>query len=142
MLNLLKKSYMTENNSIGGGGGQQQFDLKTFISLAAQMDATNMANNTVTLFNNLKVDAKMKWDQNKPVRLNQDNQREDDLRRLREINSYLARLRVTEAEPKPKPTGVVQKQTGLSSGVTFSSSQAYPGGMYFRIENEWKQRNS
>jgi len=140
ILNLIKQSYLNENNC---SGQQQQLDLKTLISLTNQVDPTNIANNTLPIFAWLKVDPKMKWDQTKPIRLNQDNQREDDLRRLREISNYLLRFKIGDESKSggvsSRPSGGPQKSALSSSNA---SSSVYPGGMYCRIENEWKQRNN
>lgn len=142
-------------------------DLKSLHALAVQVDPINVANNTLSVFAWLKLDPKMKWEQNKPTRLNQDNQREDDLRRLREISSCLVRLKSssninnnssddrTSSQTTSRTTATITTTSSLgmtatSTGVkslssasgSGSTSAAFPGGMYYRIENEWKQRNS
>lgn len=168
---LIKQSYLNDSNSTPASS--LGLDLKTMHTLAIQVDPTNISNNTLNAFAWLKVDPKMKWDQSKPVRFNQDNQREDDLRRLREISNCLVRFKlgnddagkttsrvVTNASNTNSSTSTAAAAqttsntvTGLSlnstslnltrSGNSSNSSGGnliYPGGMYFRIENEWKQR--
>ena len=142
-------------------------------TLAVQVDPTNISNNMLNAFAWLKVDPKMKWDQSKPVRLNQDNQREDDLRRLREISSCLVRFKLGSDDAGKTTSRVVNNASNTNSSSTSTAAQTtsntvtcllsvnstslnltrsgnssnssggnliYPGGMYFRIENEWKQR--
>ena len=118
MLNLIRLS------------NESQLEFKTLSAFVSQMDALNVVSN-VGFFSWLKVDAKMKWDQTKPARFNQDNQREDDLRRLREISGYLVKCKLMEDKSSKL----------VSNSSSSTTTKTYSGGMYCRIENEWKQRN-
>lgn len=120
-------------------------------ALASQVDPINLANNTLGVFSWLKCDPKMKWDQGKPIRFNQDNQREDDLRRLREISNYLVKLKVgNDATSDNNKTTSRNGAAGVGGSTAVQKSilsvpnatVTYPGGMYCRIENEWKLRNN
>lgn len=132
MLNLIKQSYYTNETNIQ----QQQLDFKSLISITNQIDPNNMANNTLSAFSWLKIDPKMKWEQTRPIRLNQDNQREDDLRRLREISSSLVKLKIGDENKTAMPK---QGQKSTANSTSSNSAAVYPGGIYCRIENEWRE---
>lgn len=163
MLKLIKQSYQTNETTqqpaqqqqsqslpaAAAASQQQQLDLKTLLSFLNQIDPTNIVNSTLPMFAWLKLDSKLKWDQCRPVRLNQDNQREDDLRRLREISACLVRFKstsgdenktVSAAKPLTKSTAVAAG--GGAQAVTISSNNSFAGGIYCRVENEWRQRNT
>lgn len=59
------------------------------------------------------------WNAQRSVRHNQDAQRQEDLRRMRDIVSYLTKLR-------------------LSTDKIEKSRKEHSGGVYTRIENQWK----
>ncbi|XP_013382557.1 uncharacterized protein KIAA1841 homolog isoform X1 [Lingula anatina] len=65
-----------------------------------------------------------KWDTSRSMRWNQDTQRDDDQRRMREIVSYLTKLRL----PSEKLEKYKQKE--------------YAGGLYMKIEAQWKAANT
>lgn len=151
ILLLIKQSHQNASEtSSSAHNGLAPLDLKSMHALASQVDPINLANNSLGVFAWLKSDPKMKWDQGKPIRFNQDNQREDDLRRLREISNYLVKLKIggeTASDNKTtsrngavggSTTTVLQKSIMATPNATVT----YPGGMYCRIENEWKLRNN
>jgi hypothetical protein len=148
-------------------------DPRQFLTQLCRVDAHNLLN-SLDVFHFLRVDAKMRWDPvGKPTRLNQDNQREDDLKRLREICSYLIRCKLTADyhQPKSKKSPVVSafiaaalSSTPTATGWSLNAPQQqlqhaqlqhqqyqqqqqqygafHPGGLYCRVENEWKSRLS
>lgn len=59
------------------------------------------------------------WNAQRSVRYNQDAQRQEDLRRMRDIVPYLTKLR-------------------LSADRVEKSKKEHPGGVYARIESQWK----
>lgn len=116
-------------------------DFKTILFLINYMDVRNVFNSLEAL-HFLRITNKMKWDCSKPVRFNQDNQREDDLKKFREISSYLIRAKLVDEYQKPPAlkssiTNLLMQQQNSSNLVSSS-----PGGMYCRIENEWKIRRN
>lgn len=118
-------------------GDASNFDLKAYLSMISQLDPLNVFN-SLGIFNWLRVDSKMKWDMAKPIRLNQDNQREDDLKRLREISNYLIKTKLIEENSKPSH----QRSpiaAALSTVSNASNLNTHIGGMYCRIESEWKK---
>jgi hypothetical protein len=118
-------------------------DLKSCLNLIGKMDAQNIFNCLDVLYF-LRVDSKMKWDSLKPVRLNQDNQREDDLKRFREISSSLIKAKLLDENQKinnSQKSALVNALTAsYSSNV--STRTNYPGGIYCRVEFEWKLKQS
>ena len=74
-------------------------------------------------------DLKYAWDATKAVRWNQDIQREDEQRRFEEIVRHLHSM-----QQSSKAT------TTRSSKESAASASAAPGGIYCRIENEWRSR--
>jgi hypothetical protein len=118
-------------------------DLKSCLNLIGKMDAQNIFNCLDVLYF-LRVDSKMKWDSLKPVRLNQDNQREDDLKRFREISSCLIKAKLLDENQKvnnSQKSALVNALTAsYSSNV--STRTNYPGGIYCRVEFEWKLRQN
>jgi len=123
-----------------------KLDLKSYLSLISMMDPLN-SYNSLDVLPFLRVDAKMKWDLGKPTRLNQDNQREDDLKRFREICGYLVKAkliddleRTSSASNKSPFTNTLL--ASFNSNNTNTKLNSYAGGFYCRIENEWKNRTS
>ena len=115
-------------------------DLKCFLTLVNRMDPVNIFN-CLDVFGWLKVEPKMRWDINRPTRLNQDNQREDDLKRFREISIYLIKHKLIEENSKSialrSPTALL-----LSNNVNSNNLiNNYIGGIYCRVESQWKQKN-
>lgn len=121
---------------------QQQLELKSLLSLIGQIDPLNVVNG-LGVFTWLRVDPKRKWDQTKPIRFNQDNQREDDLRRLREISSYLVKCKLVGESLKPQgERSPIANALAVSNSSSNTTTNTYLGGMYCRIENEWKHRHN
>jgi hypothetical protein len=123
-----------------------KLDLKQYLSLISIMDPVN-AYNSLDVFPFLRVDAKMKWDLGKPVRLNQDNQREDDLKRFREICGYLVKAKLIDDLERPNSVGSKSPFTNtlfssFNSNNANTKLNSYAGGFYCRIENDWKNRTS
>jgi hypothetical protein len=115
-------------------------DLKSFLTLVSRMDPVNIFN-CVEVFNWLRGETKMKWDCNKPTRLNQDNQREDDLKRFREIGTYLIKNKLFEENMKPNtqrsPIALLMSNSVNSN----NTSTNFIGGIYCRVESQWRQKN-
>jgi hypothetical protein len=85
-----------------------------------------------------------RWDVGKMTRLNQDNQREDDLNRFRDLSSFLIKTKLLDEIQKPtihksSIASLMQQQnlTRMNSD-SMNSSSTSPGGIYIRVENEWK----
>lgn len=114
-------------------------DLKFFLTLVNRIDPVNIFN-SLDVFGWLKVEPKMRWDINKPTRFNQDNQREDDLNRFREISIYLIKHKLNEENSKSitlrSPIALL-----LSNNVNSSNLINNIGGIYCRVESQWKQKN-
>lgn len=84
------------------------------------------------------------------TRLNQDNQREDDLNKFRDMSSNLIKVKLIEESIKQvgqrsqiaclmlqsPPTGNMIRMNSDSIMNSNSSS----GGIYCRVENEWKYK--
>ena len=120
------------------------FEFEQFLSIIYLLDVKNIFN-SINVYGFLKVDNKMKWETSKSVRMNQDNQREDDLKKFREISSYLIKTKLLDEYQKP----ATQKSTianiliqQLNSTVNTANVNLYPGGIYCRVEAEWKQRKT
>ncbi len=71
------------------------------------------------------------WDATKSTRWNQDAQREDEHRRFDEILRHIQSIQQTTKASSTR----AQKEVNPSSLVS-------PGGIYCRIENEWRTRQS
>ena len=118
-------------------------DLKSYLNLVSKVDAQNIFNSLDVLYF-LRVDSKMKWDSLKPTRLNQDNQREDDLKRFREISSCLIKAKLLDENQKANSS----QKSSLVGALTASFNSNpntrtnYPGGIYCRVEFEWKLRQN
>ncbi|RNA37530.1 hypothetical protein BpHYR1_003757 [Brachionus plicatilis] len=115
-------------------------DLRSYLALVKRIDPVNIFN-CLDVFGWLMVEPKMRWDVNKPTRFNQDNQREDDLKRFREISIYLIRNRLHEENSKANgqrsPIALL-----LSNSVNSNSLiNNFVGGIYCRVESQWKQKN-
>ena len=123
-------------------------DLKTCLMLINQTDVRNMFNSLDMLYFS-KVNNRIKWDANKMTRLNQDNQREDDLNKFRELSSYLIKTKLVDEYQKPTiqksniANLIIQQQNIINStninSLTPSVSSSI-GGIYCRVENEWKYK--
>ncbi|BFZ05510.1 hypothetical protein BsWGS_08549 [Bradybaena similaris] len=66
---------------------------------------------------------KFTWDTQRSLRYNQDAQRQEDARRMKEIRLYLTKLRLT-AEKMEKP------------------KKEFAGGIFSRLDSQWKSTNS
>lgn len=75
-------------------------------------------------------DIKYSWDASKSTRWNQDAQREDEHRRFDEM---LRSIHVMQQN---------NKANHRSLKDTTTSNSNYPGGIYCRIENDWRTRQS
>ena len=148
LLNLIRLSQSTLNNQyaneaqhVASPNVGLSLDLTAYLSLIGKMDPQNIFNSSEVL-HFLRVDNKMKWDNQKPVRLNQDNQREDDLKRFREISNCLIKAKLLEENMKPSPhkTAMVNGLNASYNSSQQSTANSFPGGIYCRIELEWKQR--
>ena len=76
-------------------------------------------------------DVKYLWDATKSTRWNQDIQREDEHRRFDEMLRY---IQTTQQTNKTQNTRTVKETT--------STSFISPGGIYCRIESEWRTRQT
>ena len=116
-------------------------DLRSCLNLISKMDPLNIFNCMDVLYF-LRVDNKMKWDSSKAVRLNQDNQREDDLKRLREISSCLIKAKLLEENHKTNNSQKSALVNALTASYSsnLSTRTNYPGGIYCRVEFDWKLR--
>ena len=76
-------------------------------------------------------DLKYTWDATKAVRWNQDIQREDEHRRFEEIVRHLHSIQQSSKATATRPL----KDSAASASMS-------PGGIYCRIENEWRSRPS
>ncbi len=129
-------------------------DLKTCLFLISQTDVRNMFDSLDTLYFS-KINNKMKWDSAKMTRLNQDNQREDDLNKFRELSSYLIRTKLIDEHHKPTVqksniANLIMQQQNLinsnhiSNNINSMQSSVVTsslGGIYCRVENDWKYSN-
>lgn len=168
MLNLVKLTQQQQNTSNESSlsspnsnaslnlTNTSSLDLKSYLGLICRLDPVNIFN-SLDVFYWLRVEPKMKWDVSKPTRLNQDNQREDDLKRFREISNYLIRTKLVNemqlATSQRSPIATAMMST-LSTNNSTTNTNAnsnnnnnnlknnFIGGIYCRVENEWKQRNS
>jgi len=118
------------------------FDLKTCLHLISQTDVSCMFNSLDTLY--FSKTNRTRWDVGKMTRLNQDNQREDDLNRFRDLSSFLIKTKLLDEIQKPtihksSIASLMQQQnlTRMNSD-SMNSSSTSPGGIYIRVENEWK----
>ncbi|ESO96288.1 hypothetical protein LOTGIDRAFT_174905 [Lottia gigantea] len=69
---------------------------------------------------------KSTWDSGRSTRFNQDAQRQEDHRRMKQICLFLTKLRLnTDKSEKPARKEV-----------------SYPGGLFCRIEAQWKAANA
>ncbi len=157
LLNLIKLSQLTHTTFTDPAQNSQMLssnayninaivhtglDLKTFLFLINFMDVRNVFN-CLEALHFLRITNKMKWDCSKPIRFNQDNQREDDLKKFREISNYLIRAKLIDEYQKPPALKssiaslLMQQQQQNVSNLVSS-----PGGMYCRVENEWKIRRN
>ncbi|CAF0730699.1 unnamed protein product [Rotaria sordida] len=76
-------------------------------------------------------DVKFSWDATKSTRWNQDTQREDEHRRFDEMLRYMQSIQQNTKIPNNR---TLKENT--------SSSFISPGGIYCRIENEWRTRQN
>jgi hypothetical protein len=76
-------------------------------------------------------DVKYAWDATKSTRWNQDTQREDEHRRFDEMLRYILSI--------PQNNKTINNRTLKE---TSSSSLVSPGGIYCRIENDWRTRQN
>ncbi|CAF1901250.1 unnamed protein product [Rotaria magnacalcarata] len=76
-------------------------------------------------------DIKYSWDATKSTRWNQDTQREDEHRRFDEMLRYMQSIQQNNKTPLNR-----------TSKETTSSPFISPGGIYCRIENEWRTRQN
>lgn len=123
-------------------------DLKTCLYLINQTDVRNMFNTLETLY--FSKTNRFRWDVQKMTRLNQDNQREDDLNKFRDTSSNLIKVKLIEESIKPNgqksqianlmlqppPTGNMIRMNSDS----IMNSNTSSGGIYCRVENEWKYK--
>jgi hypothetical protein len=129
--NSESSTYFNISNTIAN------IDFKTYLKLISKIDPQNIFN-SLDVLTFLKVDNKMKWDLLKATRLNQDNQREDDMKRFREISNYLIKAKLIIENQKP--TSQRSPIASLISSYNPNQITSYAGGIYCRVENEWKQR--
>lgn len=121
-------------------------DLKTFLYLISQLDVSNMFNTLENLY--FSKTQRCRWDGQKMTRLNQDNQREDDLNKFRDVSSYLIKLKLIDENQKPAAqksniaTLMMQQQnlTRMNSDSISLSNNSAIGGIYCRVEKEWQNR--
>lgn len=139
LLNLIKISQTNSNTE--ANSNQFSLDLRAYLCLIPHIDPMNLLN-SLDILTWLRVEPKMKWDIVKPTRLNQDNQREDDLKRFREISSYLIRAKLADESTKPlaNKSPIAIAMANIAS-LNSNSLSNFAGGIYCRVENEWKQRN-
>jgi hypothetical protein len=78
-----------------------------------------------------KAEMKYTWDISKSARWNQDAQREDEHRRFDEMLRYLHAIQINTKSNSHRSL----KETG-------SSYSTLPGGIYCRIENDWRCRQN
>lgn len=76
-------------------------------------------------------DVKYVWDSTKSTRWNQDTQREDEHRRFDEMLRYVLTLQQN-----------IKINNNRTLKETNSSSLVSPGGIYCRIENDWRTRQN
>lgn len=76
-------------------------------------------------------DVKYIWDATKSTRWNQDTQREDEYRRFDEMLRYILSIQ----QNNKAITSRTLKETNASSLIS-------PGGLYCRIENDWRTRQN
>jgi hypothetical protein len=125
----------------------QNLDLISYIRLISKMESFSSVFNCVDVLHFLKIENRQKWELNKPTRLNQDNQRENDLKRFREIANFLIKSKLIEENYKrvdqkhPIASLLINSlASGANSATNTNSSNSMSVGFYCRIENEWKQR--
>ena len=126
-------------------------DINFYLKLMQNLDPLNVFNSQEVL-TFLRADTKKKWDQAKPARWNQDNQREDDMIRFREIGSYILKMRyaydqiILNMANKSKMAQNNNRNNNNTNNnlnaINISSVEPPASGYYFRIENEWKARLS
>ena len=78
-------------------------------------------------------DVKYAWDATKSTRWNQDTQREDEHRRFDELLRYVLSIQQTNK--------TINNRTLKEPNTSFSSL-VFPGGLYCRIENDWRTRQN
>lgn len=142
-ISFFSKPYLSllslSNNSNSNETTQlPQMDITEYLKTVVLLDPLN-AFNSYRALSFLKIDLKKKWDQTKAPRWNQDNQREDDTRRFREIGSYLFKLRSLLDQ---NIAALTQKLNNKPNNNQTITSRDPSGGYYARIENEWKLRQS
>jgi hypothetical protein len=124
----------------------QNLDLISYMKLVSRIETVTNVYNYLDVLPFLKMEAKQKWDMSKPTRLNQDSQREADLKRFREMSSYLIKAKLLDEHGKKleqkAPIAQLLISSLSSANASSSSSSASNGGYYCRIEMEWKQRSS
>jgi hypothetical protein len=125
----------------------QNLDLISYMKLVSRIENITNVFNYLEVLPFLKIDNSQKWDMNKPTRLNQDNQRETDLKRFREISSYLIKVKLLDEhlrkqEQRTPIANLLISSLSSSSVNSASNSGTNNGGYYCRIEMEWKQRIS
>ncbi len=122
-------------------------DLKTYLYLINQIDVRNMFSTLDTFY--FSRTSKCRWDAQKLTRLNQDNQREDDLNKFRDLSSYLIKTKLIDEHQKPvaqrsQIATLMMQQQNLSrmnsDTLNFMSSNSSMGGIYCRVEREWQYK--
>ncbi|CAF0916462.1 unnamed protein product [Brachionus calyciflorus] len=117
-------------------------DLKSYLNLVNRIDPVNIFN-CLEVFSWLRSEFKMKWELNKPIRFNQDNQREDDLKRFREISSFIIKNKLSEENSKPlnlkSPLALLMSNIS-NNNVNLNIVNNFNGGIYCRVENQWKHK--
>lgn len=125
-------------------------DIVAFMKLISRVESVTSVFGCLEALPFLKIENKQNWDMNKGTRLNQDNQRESDLKRFREISKYIIKAKLLDemckkmSERAPISNILLVSLSASSNSINTTSSQLnnIPGGFYCRIENEWRQRNN
>jgi hypothetical protein len=109
-------------------------DITMYLRAIYDLDPLNVFNSCEFL-TFLKPDLRKKWDSTRQARWNQDNQREDDTKRFREILDCLHLF---------KQKLLQEKSSSSVHSIRYKQQQHrdYQAGYYCRIENDWRQRQS
>jgi hypothetical protein len=139
----------TNNNNIAMGHPLMNsipinsfLDINSYLELIQRVDV----HDPFEVLNYLRFDIKTKWDASKTIKLNQDNQREDDLKRFREISNNLIKAKLIDENQKNLNERSIITNAALSTNNknqnNNSNNSITNGGIYCRVEMDWKQRNN
>jgi hypothetical protein len=138
LCNPVSSSLLPDGNTLSAATPATAYpnDITAYLRAIYDLDPLNVFNSCEFL-GFLKADVRKKWDSTRQARWNQDNQREDDTKRFREIVDFLHLFKLKVLQEKTSAPATRYKQQQQSQ-----QQRDYQAGYYCRIENDWRQRQT